>query len=68
MEINDHLRNLLLIGQMNIIRNLLSHLGNNNISNIIILELIILVTGFALFAVPDAPVDDPVFVALVVEL
>lgn len=68
MEINDHLRNLLLIRQMNIIRNLLSHLGNNNIPNIIILKLIILVTGFALFAVSDAPVDDPVFVALVVEL
>jgi hypothetical protein len=52
---------------MNIIRNLLRHLRNNNIPNIIILELIILMTGFSLLAVPDAPVDNPVFVPLVVE-
>jgi 23S rRNA C2498 (ribose-2'-O)-methylase RlmM len=68
MEIHDHLRNLLFIRQMNIIRNLLGHLSNNDISHIIVLELIIFVTGFALFIVPDAPIDNAVLVPLIIEL
>jgi len=68
MEIHDHLRNLLFIRQMNIVRNLLGHLSNNDISHIIVLELIIFVTGFALFTVPDAPIDNAVLVPLIIEL
>ena len=68
MEIDHHFWNLLFIRQMHIVSNLLRHFRDNNIADIIILELIVLMTGFSLLAVPDAPVDDPVLVPLVVEL
>ena len=51
-----------------IIGNFLGHFDNDDISDIVVLKLVVLVTDFALFVEANGPIGNSVFVAVFVEL
>ena len=67
LEINDHLCKLKLRSHMRIQGHFLGHFSNDHFADIIILEGIVLMTGFSFFGIANGAVAHSVFVSAFIE-
>jgi hypothetical protein len=68
VKIDHHLGYLHFIGHVWIIGDFLGHLDDDDISDIVVLKLVVLVTDFALFVEANGPISNSVFVPRFVKL
>ena len=68
MKIDHHLGYLQFIGHVWIIGDFLGHFDDDDISDIVVLKLVVLVTDFALFVEANGPISNSVFVPGFVKL